>query len=103
MDSETNPIQVQTPPKDDDEEAPLESSDSIEPFEMDENPEAEVREPEMIDEDERGDEIIVESAEHEVDKQNDGPDHDSPLSSAPDSEIEADISKSGMALKALGH
>lgn len=76
----------------------MEPSDPLEPLEMDDDPETEDGQPEQMEET-RDDEIIVEKVEHDVDNQIDNPDHDSPLSSPPGSEIEAEIQKTGMMLK----
>ena len=101
MDLEAIPIQIQTPPKDDEAESPAEQEDSIESIEMIDKPEEEEDNEEggehapEIEEETREDEIIVEDRNDEVQQQNGNRDRESPLSSAPGSEADAEYSKSG--------
>jgi hypothetical protein len=101
MDLEAIPLQIQTPPKDDEIETPPEQDDPIESFEMIDNPQDEENEDEEdehapeIEEETRQDEIVVEDANHGIQRQNGNQDRESSLSSAPGSEADAENSKSG--------
>jgi hypothetical protein len=99
MDLEAIPIQIQTPPKDDEIESPPEQDDSIESIEMIDKPDEEEEEDEHapeIEEETRGDEIVVEDAVHDVRRHNGNRDRESSLSSDPGSEADGEASKSGM-------
>jgi hypothetical protein len=94
MDLEATPIQIQTPPKDDEMETPPEPADPIEPFDMVERPDGEEEEQEIAEE-AHDDEIVVEDAVHEVEVQNGDNDQESPLSSDPESDADIEASKNG--------
>ena len=101
MDLEAITIQIQTPPKDDEIESPLEQDDSIGSLEMIDRPDEEESRGEEdehapdFEEETRDDEIVVEDVVHEVRRQNGNHDHESSLSSAPGSEADAETPKSG--------
>ena len=101
MDLETITIQIQTPPKEDEIESPPEQDEPIESFEMSDKPEEEENQGEEdghapeIEEETRQDEIVVEDAVHEAQRQNGNHDRESSLSSAPGSEADAETPKSG--------
>ena len=92
-------IQIQTPPKDNESDTPPDTSDALEPFELDERP-ADGEDFEEIEAEPRPDEIVVEnkSDDEEEEDQNGEDDAESSLSSAPGSGIggaEPNVSMSG--------
>lgn len=96
MDFEAIPIQIQTPPKEDEIETLPEPVDSNESFEMIKNPDEdedeEEEQEEEIAEETHDDEIVVEA---EVEDQNSNKDHETSLSSDPGSEANPETPKSG--------
>ena len=93
MDIEANPIQIQTPPKEDEIENLPETIDPMEPFKMVEKPGEEKEEDEDMREDVHNDEIVVEDAEAGVEEGYRNRDQDSSLSSPPDYEDGCGVSK----------
>jgi hypothetical protein len=91
-------IQIQTPPKDNESDTPPETSDALEPFELDERP-ADDEDFEEIEAEPRPDEIVVENkSDDEEEDQNGEHNAESSLSSAPGSDVggaEANVSMSG--------
>ena len=103
MDLEAVPIQVQTPPKEDEIETLPEPVDPIESFEMVEKADEEEEEEEeeevegnQVAEEAREDEIVVENAKNGIKQQNDDEDQESSLSSAPGSEVDPPTPKTGL-------
>jgi hypothetical protein len=100
MDLEAITIQIQTPPKDDEIDSPLEQDDSIGSLEMIDRPDEEESKEEEdehapdVEEETRDDEIVVEDVVHEDQRQNGNHDHESSLSSAPGSEADVETPKS---------
>jgi hypothetical protein len=96
MDVEANPVQVQTPPKEDEIETLPEAVDLTEAFEIVENPgeeDEDEEEEEEVAEEVHADEIVVEDADPKVEEQSRHRDQDSSLSSAPGSEADNGTSK----------
>lgn len=101
MDLEAAPIQVQTPPKEEESENSEDQNESIEPILMDEKPADEEEAIEPIEEKLRDDEIVVENAEDESgDKDGIHEREDSPLSDL-GSDAEPQAPKNGSRLYVL--
>ena len=94
MDLEANPIQIQTPPIEDDIDAPAEQGETIEPSAMDDQP-AEEEATGITEEAPHDDEIVVEDDHGQGKDKNDAHNRESPLSSAPPSEAEAAAAEAG--------
>ena len=101
MDLEAIPIQIQTPPKEDEMETPPPAL--VDLFVMDDDPEEyeqeeeeeEKKKEEEFELEKRDDEIVVEDAENDVDGQNGHQEHETSLSSAPSSDDEKETPKPG--------
>ena len=101
MDLEAVPIQVQTPPKEEESENSEDQNESIEPFSMDEKPAEGEEAVEPTEEKLRDDEIIVENAENEDGDKNGVLEHEGSPMSDLGSDVEPQAPKNGSRLSVL--